>query len=457
MNSFIYRQLLRSIMIARSQPLWQCIAFLEKSQYWNSQQMYAYQEYKLGRLLWHCYKNVPFYRSWFKKNGLSPSDIKLDKMDNLPIITKKFLQKNLEWFEAEKDMGKREQAKTSGSTGIPLHFPKSLTSTAFQLAAMYRGHRWHGVELGDREARLWGIPVDLRGRLKMRLTDLLLNRFRESEYNLNEDVLVDFYNRCLKKKPVYITGYTSMVVQFARFIEKSCLDGSRFKLKMVKCTSETIHEADYSLIERVFGCPLVSEYGAAETGLIAFQCEKGCHHIMSDCCIVEFLKPKYSLGDESLREIVVTNLDNTALPIIRYKLGDLVVPSERHCDCGRLGLVLLDKIIGRESDIIISRSGKRWHSIIIYYIMKSFEAKYGGVKHFKVVQEDLSTLKFFIVPDKNFKEDSIKYIKDKCSEYFGPEMDIKFECVKFISREKSGKLKDFVSLIHVNVSSTTTF
>lgn len=446
MNSFFYRNILRGITAARRQPFWSCLQFLEKSQYWKPEQIYAYQENKLVQLLRHCNRNVPFYQEWFKNNSLSPEEITLDNIDLLPAIDKNFLRENLNLLTAKSGKGKYEKAKTSGSTGIPLHFPKSLSSTAFQLAAMYRGHMWHGVEPGDREARLWGIPVDPLARMKTRATDLLLNRFREREYNLNHDVLLDFFHTLLKKKPVYLMGYTSMVIEFAHFLEELNKDGTQLELKMVKCTSETISETDHEIIERVFGCPLVSEYGAAETGLIAFQCEKGSHHLMSDCCIVELLEPEDDFGNDSLKEVIVTNLDNTALPIVRYKIGDLAIPSVKKCKCGR-GLPIIDKIVGRESDIIVSQGGRKWHSIIIYYIMKGLEGKHGGVKQFKVIQKDFTTLQFLLITDDNFNERSISYIKQQCVQHFGPNMNVELQCVDFIPREKSGKLKDFVSLV----------
>ena len=79
--------------------------------------------------------------------------------------------------------------------------------------------------------------------------------------------------------------------------------------------------------------------------------------------------------------------------------------------------------------------------------MKGLEGKNGGVKQFKVFQEDIATLKFFLIPDDNFGESAKTYIKEQCLQHFGPDMNIRLKCVDFIPREKSGKLKDFVSLV----------
>ncbi len=446
MEKYMYQSILKLISSIRRTPLWNSMEFLNKSQYWSEKDIRSYQNEKLITLLKYCNKYVPFYRNFFSRSNIKPESINIENIEQLPIIDKSTLRnRSQELISTSKNIS-YEWAKTSGSTGTPLHFPKSLTSIAFQLAAMYRGHSWHGVDPGEKEARLWGIPVDPLPRLKTRLIDLALNRFREKEYNLDPDIFYDFYQKLIKKKPSYLVGYTSMVMQFAKFLRESNLDATQLKLKMVKCTSEVIHDEDYDIIRDTFGCQLVSEYGAAETGLIAFQCEKGCIHIMSDCCIVEFLNQTEDLGDNLLKEVVVTNLDNTAMPIIRYKIGDLAIPSSDKCECGR-HFPIINKIVGRESDIIRAKNGRSWHSIIIYYIMKGLESKYGGVSQYKVIQKDISSLEFLIVPSQKYTDESIQYIISRCQKQFGHELNIKVTLVNNIQRDKSGKLRDFISQI----------
>lgn len=436
------RSILYTITFLRREPLRDSIKFLERSQWWNSNKYRDYQEEKLNLLIRHAATHVPFY----KNNIKNISDCGLKSLSSLPIIDKNILRNNVKQFIAIDYKEPTENAKTSGSTGIPLHFPKSLKSSAFQRAAMYRGHLWHGIEPGAKEARLWGIPVNTSMRMRTRLNDIVLNRFREREYNINPEVLDDFSIRLEKRKPVYLMGYTSMVTQYAKYLFDKGKDGRQFGLKMVKCTSETIHDGDREIIEKVFGCSLVGEYGAAEAGLIAFQCEKGSYHLMSDCCIVEFVEPQDSVGDPDLKEVVVTNLDNFALPVIRYRIGDYAIPSEDKCTCGR-ALPVVKKIIGRVSDIIKASDGRRWHSIILYYIMKGLDEKNGGVAQFKVFQNNHNELDFLLVPNRKYLSSTEDYLRTKCLEHFGREFKINIRISDYIPREPSGKLRDFVSTI----------
>lgn len=445
MNDNLAKYVLRFLTTIRRQHVWSSLAFLEESQWWSLDRLKEYQNDKLQRLLLHCYDKVPYYRKWFRESGYKPLDIDIDTLHMLPAISKANLRENMQQFIAEDySSSPVEEAKTSGSTGISLHFPKSLSASASQLAAMYRGHRWHDVEPGAKEARLWGIHVNKSSRYKMHIRDVLLNRFREREYNLSPDTLNDFTVKLKKRKPRYLMGYTSMVSQYAGFLKSKGYDGREFNLKMVKCTSEVIHDRDRRLIESVFGCPLVGEFGAAETGMISFQCAAGSHHIMADCCIVEFAEPEETLDEKGLKELIVTNLDNYALPIVRYRVGDFALPLNDSCTCGRQ-LPLMDRIVGRVSDVIRTSDGGRWHSIILYYIMKGLDEKFGGVIQFKVFQRELDKLDFLIVPEGKISDEALEYLNHRCREHFGETMRVNFEIVDSIPREKSGKLRDFVS------------
>ena len=446
MKTSVAKNILRAISYVRRENIWQSLEFLENSQWWTYERIQEYQQKKLVKLITHCSEKVPFYMRWFEDNSCTPLDIKLHNIDLLPVIDKSFLRDNIGQFIALDCEGPIEWAKTSGSTGIPLHFPKSLKSSAFQRAAMYRGHRWHGVEVGAKEARLWGIPVSKISRYKVVLIDYLLNRFRQREPHNSSAVFDDFCTRLKKRGAVYLAGYTSLVRQFAEYLKDTGRRGLEYGFKMVKCTSETIFDSDREIIEAVFGCPLVSEYGAAETGVIAFQCEAGSQHLMSDCCIVEFLDPKDKIGDPDLKEVVVTNLNNFTLPFLRYRIGDLAIPSLENCSCGR-ELPLVRKIVGRVDDVIKASDGCHWLSSFLEDLLKELAIKHRSIAQFKVLQSEMGKLEFLLVPKENFTPEFKAYLRKKCMEYFDGKMEIDIRLVDNIPREASGKLRYFVSTI----------
>ena len=160
---------------------------------------------KLRRLLKYALFYSPFYRNRLK--GINLSNVRdFDDLKSIEPVSKEELRNNIKLIEATRPISKTRIATTSGSTGIPLFFPKDSISRAYHYAAMYRGHSWYDVNIGDREARLWSVPLDIKKRLKGKLLDYFLNRFRQEEYNLTEELLNAFYCKIKRYRPKYING-----------------------------------------------------------------------------------------------------------------------------------------------------------------------------------------------------------------------------------------------------------
>ena len=444
MNQLIAKKLLIMLERLRGEPIDLYLRELLENEKLDLEQLKELQWRKFTELLKHAYENSPYYRELFRREGLHPSDIRsASDVAKIPALTKAEFQINASKMLIDNPPRQMTLAKTSGSTGDPLKFYKDRKSSGYTMAAMYRGHLWHGLDIGAKEAMLWGVPVNFGQRQKTRARDIVLNRFREREYNLKDHILRDFYNKMIRRKPAYLMGYSSMVYEFARFLREEGLDGKCLGLRLVKCTSETIQDIYRETIEDVFGCNIVSEYGAAETGLIAFECDKGNHHLLLDCAYVHYVEQDILVDGEPLKKILVTDLHNYAVPIINYEVGDTVVTSDHTCPCGR-PFPLLKRIIGRLGDVVLTPSGQRLHSIIFYYIMKGLTDKGGGIKSFKVYQKAQDRLKVMLVKDKKFKQKSLEFLSKEFQRHFGPEMKIDFEFCDAIPREQSGKLRDFV-------------
>jgi len=156
-------------------------------------------------------------------------------------------------------------------------------------------------------------------------------------------------------------------------------------------------------IERAFGCPVIDFYGARESAPIATQClERNGLHVMADLRIVEIVDEEgHPAMPGEVGRVVVTDLTNYAMPLIRYANDDLASWStEGPCRCGRT-LPRLASIHGRSSDVIRTRDGTRMHG---YYFMFLF---YGakGVEQFQVRQTSLETIEVLIKPAPDYREE----------------------------------------------------
>ncbi len=238
-------------------------------------------------------------------------------------------------------------------------------------------------------------------------------------------------------------------MQFAKFLKivNVVLKSICPTLKACVVTSEMLFEDDKKLVERQFGVPVINEYGAAELDLIAFENPNGEWQINSETLFVEILDDKnnpISLGKEG--RIVITSLYNKAHPFIRYDIGDIGSLSEN----STIKNPILKKLIGRTNDIEILPSGKKAAGLTFYYITKSIIEDDGNVKEFIIEQLEKETFKISYVSVQELSEDKIKTIKTEMENYLEKGLDIQFERSKQLQRSKSGKLKQFSSLLKQN-------
>lgn len=148
---------------------------------------------------------------------------------------------------------------------------------------MFRGYKWYGVDPWDRNGYFGGYNIDKKQKLKTAFLDELQNRFRIFSYD--EEHIRKFVEKL--RGAVYVEGYSSMVYEVAKIVNRLGINND-FHLKMLKGTSEKIYDSYQDEVKKAFGQKIVSEYGSAESGLIAFECPEGGHmHINMENVIVE--------------------------------------------------------------------------------------------------------------------------------------------------------------------------
>lgn len=437
MNKVLAKTLFLGFERVRGERVDRCLAELEVNQHLPQGEIARLQEAKRRRLIGFVLEKNDYFKR--KYSGFDA----LDDFVRLPLLSKQELRENYQRLVTPGLEGTVSLAKTSGSTGEPLKFYRDKTLFAYTLASVYRAHRWYGLDIGAKEAMLWGIPANRANRLKMWGRDLVLNRFREVQYNLDPYVLERFYRDVIRKRPEYLFGYSSMVYEFALFLLERGLPATTLGLKGIICTAESIHDYQRATMESVFACNVISEYGAAETGIISYQCKRGRHHVSDDCVLVEVLDDDgqpVPVGE--VGKVTVTALHSFAAPIIRYQLGDLAILTNDRCDCG-VNLSLIDKIVGRTSGVIVTPQGKCFHSIALYYIMKAYADRFGGVRQFRVRQTHIDRLEFHIAAGPEFGRESQLWLEREAREKFGAAMRSEFFIHDRLERSASGKLSDF--------------
>ena len=319
----------------------------------NKNEIEDLQLNKLKEILKYAYYNIEFYKDIFDRIGFNVNEVKsLDDLKKLPIIDKqiiinnetKFYNKNLKLIER----------KTGGSTGSKLKIYYDRFSLDMTAAINIRCLEWAGKLLGEKEVHF---STNLNNKISFK--DSLITKAKQFALR-RKDIFVDFSNKenyeliinqLNNYNPKLVQGFPSFMYSLATFAKNNNVYCKKFQI--FESTGEQLYSFQKDLIEEIFGCKVFNRYGDAEFGIIAFECNKHCGlHICQDNVIVENLT---NINGEN--ELIVTTLSNKAMPLIRYRTGDLGTIIKENCDCGN-NFAKIDNIKGRVHDFIKISDGK---------------------------------------------------------------------------------------------------
>tara|TARA_R110002050_G_scaffold300444_1_gene469817 strand:+ start:51 stop:1358 length:1308 start_codon:yes stop_codon:yes gene_type:complete len=414
-------------------------AALSKIQAKNDSDFQAYiEQQKQSIISYHLEHN-----SFYKTLG---SSININDWDSVPIITKRHLQQPIEQRLSDGFTTKNIYLnKTSGSSGDPFIFAKDKWCHAMTWAQIMDRFAWYDIDFNSsRQARFYGIPLDKKSYYKERLKDWFSNRFRFSVFDLSDAAFGTTLTKFKTDKFNFINGYTSPIVQFAKYLKQKdvVLTSVCPTLKVCIVTSEMLFDDDKTLMETQFGVPVVNEYGASELDLIAFQNTNDVWQVNNETLYVEILDHNGNilpLGKEG--RIVITSLYNKAHPLIRYDVGDIGILSEK----STLRKPILKKLVGRTNDIAILPSGKKAAGLTFYYITKSVIENDGNVSEFVIEQLALDHFIIRFVSRTELSNEQKEIITTEMEHYLEPGIKVDFERVSKLNRTKAGKLKQFIS------------
>ena len=435
MNWFDFTLKLKGFPIEEAKKHLEKIQAIPEAEYAN------YIEEKKQEILDFHLQHNSFYKDLLKNK-------KIEKWEDLPILTKNDLQQPLKDRLSEGYSEKNVYVnKTSGSSGHPFVFAKEKFSHALTWAINMDRFGWFGLDFSSTlQARFYGIPLDKIGYYKERLKDKLASRYRFSIFDLSDKKLQSFLKEFYKKKFDYINGYTSSIVLFAKFLKRKNLILKEVcpTLKVCVVTSEMLLPDDKKLLENQLGIPVVNEYGASELDLLAYQNPNDEWVLNNESLYIEIVdENNRPLPYGSEGKIIVTSLYNKAHPFIRYEVGDVGVISEKSTPKHQF----LQKLTGRTNDVAKLPSGKVVPGLTFYYVTKSIIEDAGDVKEFVVKQLSKENFEITYVAEEEIpsgKENEINLAMEK---YLEKGLAIRLKRVSILERSKRGKLKQFETLL----------
>jgi phenylacetate-CoA ligase len=424
------------------------LAELRESQWWSPDQL-ADSQAELLREVVAAAARVPFYRSRLAAAGIVPERLRgPDELRVLPPLSREELQ--AQGPARLRVPGRRGlRASSSGSTGRPVATIWPVEMMAWFEAADRRSDEWLGVRLGERRLNVAASPSVRVAR--RRAAAGIANVTRLFAVDVTEPVRARRLARELRRRPpALVWGISNSL-----YVLGLALTEAGLSIPARACVSEGnhLHQHYRATIEAAFGCRVLERYGSWETGILAHECpEGGSLHVLAEGAIVEVVRPDGSpAGAGEVGDVLVTLLHNRAMPLLRYRIGDLVeVPAESGCACGR-GLPLLGRLVGRANELLLAAGGRLIPPEAVSAIMTSAAA---SVVEFQVVQQANLRLDVALVQRGEAREAFAEGIRAALDELVGLPGATRVEPVAAIPLTASGKLRHVVSHARPTVTSS---
>ncbi len=421
------------------------VADLEQREWLSAQELAADQMSRLrATLLWSA-ERVPYYRRLFTELGLDPLDFtSIGDLSQLPLLDKEVVRSDPEDFLPDPPRPRLVAQTTGGTTGTPLRYWATYDAVQINYATYEaRCRRWAGVRFGQRLASLHGQPIvpdrQVGGPYWRR--NAAFNQLYFSVYHLNAETVGSYLDELDRFQPQVVAGYTSAVHRVALGLLEAGQVG-RIRPSAVIVSSEMLTATARSQIEEAFGCRVTNAYSLGELVAFVSECEHGELHVSTDYGVLELV------DGAAGTEVVATGLINRAMPLIRYRTGDLAVaaapgPSR----CGR-GLPVIDDMIGRVDDVVRTPEG----GVVGPAPMSLAFQKVPHLRRSQVRQQQLDELLVLIDVDPTFSDEDQAFLLAEMRRRLGSAIRIDIERVDHLPRTSGGKERLVVSTLGSDVS-----
>ncbi len=441
-----------------------------RSERWPEEELRAVQEQRFKALIDYAWEYIPFYRQRLREAGAEPGDIRgtQDLKALVPVTRQEVIDLHHEMVDrryvsaaylADQSgratgapipmaLFKRDRLvrnTSSGSTGAPTVFYEDGSRTAMNWAHELRLRSWFGIVPGAREARMARISTDyMPGARDLRMRRRLWNQLILPGVNLGPEDYQTSYEKLKEFRPRVMWGFTSALAGLAEYIREEKLDPEPVRPELIITWAAPLYEHEERVLRDVLNCHVTNIYGAREVGHIAMRCPEGNFHINEENLLVEEEEP--SNGKESAGELLVTTLDATIMPFLRYRMGDLGRLARKECTCGR-SLLLLEELVGRTGEIFRTRDGRM---ISPNFWCRTFmnPALSGKIIRFQVAYKKEDEIQIRIVTGEGYNEETERGFNEFLAENFSGQMNVYLTYVDEIRPQISGKYQMVVNEVN---------
>lgn len=409
----------------------------------------------------YSYERVPFYMKKQMSDIVEEmtEENVTEKMKNLPIICKDEIVRdgvNISLDYGMENGGSIIMLQTSGSTGkcLNVYWDKTDFNKSLLSLWIYR-KKYYVINPGDKMCYFYTIGNTDRyktnGNIKYEEDKL---RIGFSKANLNDENMDWICMKIKEFNPRWLNLQPSIALLLAKAMTRNNIDKIQ-NLSYIELTGEMLLESTRQKLKEVFKCEIANQYGCHEANSIAFECPHNKLHCMEDNIYVEIVDNEgKEVQDGKDGSIIITTLNNHAMPFIRYKIGDRGVIDHNHdvCKCGNKSPVL-KLSSGRVNDYIVLSDGSRINAYVFVRAIETVNIKLDNIiLQFRVVQKEYAYFIVYLVLDEDVIDAGIGerdvenlFLKSIAEErLYDTEFDFEYYD-EFLPDEDNGKLRYFIN------------
>lgn len=383
--------------------------------------------------------DVPYYEELVVR-GLAPAVLaSWSDVRALPVLTRQVLQDRPEAF-VRRSAPPHSLQKTAGSTGTPIQIGMNQAERDLMRTVKLASWQDLGYTMDSRLFIMWG-HVHLLGsgltravnQAKRSVADALLGYRRVNAYRLNPEIAATFAEQLIAHRPIGFIGYASALDLFARYTSSFRDRFHALAMKFVLITTEPPPRPDTTeMLEDLFGCPVVQEYGGGEFGQVAFKPAGRPFEVYDD---LNYVEAEPAIDDEG-QPLLITSLYSRYVPLVRYRIGDAVrgarIDAHGHVSA-------FDAVAGRMNDVIHVAGGDAIHSLSIFHAVHNEAA----IFNVQMVLGDDGIVLRLVAPHAD-REALADRLRPRLARIHPALAAVRFEYVPDIDTTRAGKRRWFI-------------
>ena len=396
--------------------------------------------HSLKAILTHAGQTTLHYSQLFRQLSFDPRVVRsCSDLRELPFLTKEELNLNIDVFLSN-TFPKAELvcSSTGGSSGLPLTFYRDKTTQAIRRAQDRLFKSKLGIYPGMKRAWVWGARMDAFSMrsLKAKIANFLTERaVYFYAFDATPEKMDEFLSVLGRHRPKVVTAYPNMLAALSQRAQEI---GFSVPIAKAIVGAEPLYDWQRLLFRQVFSAETFEQYGSREIGTVASECNQHCgmHIFEPSYCFEVIDEAGNNVPNGQMGELVVTDLCNHAMPLVRYRVGDMVILDAGTCKCGCAWRRIVS-VGGRVVDMIVRPDGSRVEGLVVVNALHT-----SGVRvKVQVVQTAPTSMVVRHLQTDTITEDVRSRFHNRISEVLGAPPHIFYEPVAQLRYDQSGKYR----------------